>query len=74
MDVFVVQHARELEDGGEDVKLIGVYSTEDVAREAVARIGQQPGFRDHPQGFHIERYPLDADHWREGFVTVPGDE
>jgi hypothetical protein len=70
MDVFVLQHVNELEDAAEDVKFIGVYSSEDAAREAVARLGRQPGFCDHPDGFHIDRYRVDADHWVEGFGTI----
>lgn len=74
MDVFVVQHVHDREEGAEDVKFIGVYSTEEAAREAVARLSQQRGFRDHLEGFRVDRYRLDQDHWTEGFVTVAGDE
>lgn len=35
--VFVVQHVHELEEGNEDVKFVGVYSTHENAREAVER-------------------------------------
>jgi hypothetical protein len=51
--VFVVQHAREFEDGNEDVKLIGVYSTEAAAQSAVSRLGGQPGFREHSEGYLV---------------------
>ncbi len=68
--VYVLhQVVREFEDD-EDAKLIGVYSTEDEARAAVARLANQPGFYEHPEGFQIDSYPLDKDHWSEGFVTV----
>jgi len=30
----------------------------------------QPGFRDHPQGWNVQQYKLDDDHWEEGFITV----
>jgi hypothetical protein len=29
-----------------------------------------PGFRDYPEGFHIDEYQLDQDQWREGFITA----
>jgi hypothetical protein len=29
-----------------------------------------PGFRDYPDGFQIEEYELDADHWTAGFGDV----
>lgn len=74
MYVFVVQHVHELKGDDEDVKLIGVYSTEENARAAVARLSLQPGFRESASGFHVDRYTVDKDHWAEGFVTVrPGD-
>ena len=34
MDVFVVQHVHEIDEDDEDVKFIGVYSTEESARRA----------------------------------------
>ena len=63
---------------------IGVYRTRSHAEEAVKRLSLQPGFSKHPyvvdfdkydddQGFHISEYPLDKDHWTEGFVTMVGD-
>jgi hypothetical protein len=71
MDVFVVQHVHEQEDGEEDVKMIGVYSSQSVAQEAVTRLSIQPGFCDLPQGFCIDRYSVDQDHWAEGYITLP---
>lgn len=80
-DVFVLQHLHVLPNGEESVKLIGVYRSRDAAQQAVERLRVQPGFRDHPrivdplkaddeQGFHIGAYPLDTDHWPEGYVTT----
>lgn len=66
--VYVLQHVHAAPNGEEDVKLIGVYVTEADAQVAVSRLSQQPGFRDHPEGFHISRYELNKDHWTEGFV------
>ncbi len=79
--VFVLQHLHVLPNGEEDVKMIGVYATEAAARAAVDRLRGQPGFRDFPEvvdpeadgppdGFWITRYPLNQDHWQEGFVTL----
>lgn len=66
---FVVQHVHELSDGTEDVKFIGVYSSRASAEAAVARLSQLPGFADAPDGFSIDEYPLDRDHWTDGFVA-----
>ena len=68
--VFLVMHARKLLDGHEDLKLIGVYGSQGRAQEAVERSRQLEGFRDHPDGFSIDGYLIDQDHWTEGFVTL----
>ncbi len=71
MTVYVVHHVHPFDDGSEDVKLIGVYSSLASATAAVARLKLQPGFADHPAGFHIDPFDVDKDHWTEGFVTEP---
>jgi hypothetical protein len=68
--VFVLQHVHTQEDGAEDVKFIGVYSSRERADAAVARLGRLPGFADTPDGFHIDEYRVDQDHWAEGYVAV----
>ena len=76
--VFIVQHLHRHPGGEEDVKMIGAYRTMESARAAVERLRFQPGFRELPfivdfekdiddQGFHISEYPLDKDHWSEGY-------
>ena len=70
--VFVLQHVHEREDGAEDVKFLGVYSSRENAQEAVARMGRLPGFADAPDGFQIDEYRIDQDHWVEGYVEVAG--
>jgi hypothetical protein len=74
MDVFVLWHVNELPDGEEDAKLLGVYSLQESADNAKKRMLSQPGFRDFPHGFVIERYQVDQDHWTEGFVTVTHED
>jgi hypothetical protein len=69
-EVFLLWHVHELNDGEDDEKLIGVYRTEHDARAAIERVGDQPGFVDHPDGFQICQYDLNSDNWTEGFVTV----
>jgi hypothetical protein len=67
--VFVLLHAHETSPGQEDIKLIGVYSTEAKADSALRRSESLPGFSSSREGFHIQAYQLDKDHWAEGFVT-----
>ena len=70
--VFVLQHVHSREDGVEDVKFIGVYSSRAKAEEAVARLGRLPGFADSPDGFHIDEYRVDQDQWADGYVAASG--
>ena len=65
----VLWHVREGDEHGEGAKLIGVYSSKEAADGAIARLGDKPGFRDHPAGFDISEYPIDKDHWVDGFIS-----
>jgi hypothetical protein len=67
---FVLQHLREDEDGYDNVKLLGVYSSLEFAEAAVERYKNLPGFVEHQEGFDISGYELDEDHWTEGFVDL----
>lgn len=69
-EVFVLWHVHDLGEGEEDSKLIGIYSSQGDAEAAKARVGSQPGFVDTPEGFVIDRYRLNEDHWTEGYFTV----
>jgi hypothetical protein len=71
--VFVLQHVHSREDGVEDVKFIGVYSSREKAQEAVVRMSCLPGFVDAQDGFYIDEYRIDQDQWVEGYVEVTGD-
>jgi hypothetical protein len=74
MEVIVLHHVHMLGSGEEDVKLIGVYSSLELAEEAIGRIRAKPGFSDSPEGFIVDRYVLNEDCWTEGYVTVTGRE
>lgn len=58
------------EEDGDDVKLLGAYSTESRARERIERARMTPGFSDEPDCFMVERHVVDEDTWTEGFTTV----
>ena len=68
-EVFVLQHEYEL-DGHDETKLIGVYSSRSAAEAAIKRLSAQPGFSDHTDGFSIDSFPVNQDHWEEGFGTL----
>ena len=52
------------------VKVVGLYSSLDLAEAATARARVLPGFIDEPDGFSIEQYEIDKDHWPRGFVRL----
>ena len=68
--VYLLQHARPSPNGHEEVKLIGIYSSRQRAEAAIERLRSQPGFAGIPDGFTLDEYDLDRDHWAEGFVTL----
>lgn len=69
--VYVLEYARYKEDNTnndvEDLKLIGVFATEADAKAAIAQLSDKPGFKDYPNGFHIDAYPLGQINWSSGF-------
>ena len=69
-DVYLLWHIHDTGHGDEETKLIGVYSTEQRAQQAIARLKQQPGFKDYPDDFQIELCGVDETGWQEGFITV----
>ncbi|MER5555398.1 hypothetical protein ABT001_27650 [Streptomyces sp. NPDC002793] len=63
------------ESDGDDVKLLGIYSTLEGVEDRMHQARLLPGFRDEPECFHSDPYELDQDDWIEGFVRVPpGDQ
>lgn len=67
--VYILHHSYEME-GQEQTKLIGVYTSAGEAEAAVARLKNQPGFKDRPDDFIYEAYELNKDHWTEGFSVM----
>lgn len=83
--VYLLQHSHTLPSGEEDVKIVGVYRTRSGAALAVERLAKAPGFSDHARlldptidhetdGFYIDEYRLDIDHWSEGHFTAADGE
>ncbi|WP_208298621.1 DUF7336 domain-containing protein [Streptomyces liangshanensis] len=62
------------ERDGDDVKLLGVFSTRERAEAGRERARVLPGFRDEPECFVVDGYELDVGTWGEGFVRVPPGE
>lgn len=49
------------EEDGDDVKLLGVYSTEQKARDRVLRARELPGFQDEPDCFLVDASAVDEE-------------
>jgi hypothetical protein len=65
-NVFVLHHTYGCSES-ETYKLIGIFSSEELAKSAVYAHSQLPGFKDYPDGFEISLYQIDKSHWDEGF-------
>ena len=74
MKVYVLWHVYEQSDdfGEQDEeKLIGIYSTEEKARDAIQSHKDLEGFKDLTlECFEIHEYELDRSSWNDGFTTV----
>jgi hypothetical protein len=66
--VFVVHHEYQRDDDRDETKLIGIYSSEAKAKLAIERLRVLPAFSECPDGFSVDCYPIDADHWIQGLV------
>jgi hypothetical protein len=73
MRIYVLWHTHLLDPDDvetEDVKLLGLYSTEQKAFDRIEQSKTAPGFSEYPEGFLVDPYELDEDQWVEGFATV----
>jgi hypothetical protein len=66
--VFLLWYVRERDGDNADL-LIGVYRTEADAEAAIDRLKSKAGFAVAPEGFRINRYELNRDHWEDGYVS-----
>ena len=68
MKVFLAWHEYDNE-GCDETKLLGVFSTYQRAEAAITARRDKPGFIDHPDGFEIAEVAVDQDQeWMEGFL------
>ena len=74
MDVFLLWHVYELTDGDgthDEEKFIGVFSSEEKAKDAIEQLKGKAGFRDYPVScFEIHKGKMDRVGWVDGFGTV----
>ena len=65
--LYVVTHTHALH-GVEDLKMIGVFTSRQRARDAISELRTKSGFRLSPRGFSINCLVPDRVHWEQGFV------
>ena len=75
MIVYKVVHKYKLQKHTE-LKNIGVYSSYDLAKNAIEKLKNKPGFRDTQNGFKVQKTfrflkpkLINKTFWDEGFVT-----
>ena len=68
--VFLLQNSYEKNNGFEETKIIGIFSTYQKAEETIVEYRIKKGFVDHPDDFFIDEYLLDEKNWSEGFVCI----
>jgi len=54
--------------------MLGIYSTQQKAEQALDLLRNKQGFRDYPDGFEIQDATIDRTYMTEGFVFTWGDE
>ncbi|HZL59444.1 MAG TPA: hypothetical protein VFC38_07060 [Stellaceae bacterium] len=60
--VYAVWHLRNDPDGFRHDTRIGVYSSRRNAEAGIAKVRDQPGFKERPDGFRIEEMTIDQDY------------
>lgn len=72
--VYLLQHSYEYEIEEnlkvDETKIIGIYSSYEMAEQVKERYKTKKGFSRFPiDCFYIDEYELDNDNWKEGFIT-----
>jgi hypothetical protein len=57
------------EQDGDDLKLLGVFFSEERADACVARARVLPGVRDEPDCFLVAAHAVDQEEWTERYVS-----
>lgn len=69
--IWTLWFVREPADGPDVEKLLGVYSTEELANAARERAALLPGFNETPDDrLLVVDEPMDTDDWDSGFARV----
>ena len=61
------------EEFSDNLKLLGIYSSDAGAKARIDSARHLPGFSDEPNCFIVSKYKVDDDQWAEGFVAIQFD-
>ena len=68
-NVFLLQHSYD-QEGCDETKTIGIFSTRIKAELAIKDYQKLPVFKDYYECFFIDEYTLDVREWKEGFGSM----
>ena len=71
MNVYLLQHSHLIDDEDDtyDTKIIGIYSSEEIAMYVIKKYKKIIGFNKYPEDFYIDKYKMDENHWTDGFIN-----
>ena len=71
MNVYLLQHSHFIDDEDDtyDTKIIGIYSSEEIAMNVIKKYKKIIGFNKYPEDFYIDKYKMDENHWTDGFIN-----
>ncbi|MBR1374834.1 MAG: hypothetical protein IJ566_01960 [Cardiobacteriaceae bacterium] len=72
--VYILWHYYETENYDDVIKLLGIFSSYELAKEAEERCKKLPGFKSLPYYFDIDAYQINQMQWTEGFGLEFSDE
>ncbi|MCM1090827.1 MAG: hypothetical protein NC092_12425 [Butyrivibrio sp.] len=65
--VYLLQHSYEMENGSEETKILGIFSSNLEAEKAIEKYKKLSGFKERPDDFYIDEYELNRKYWAEGY-------
>ncbi|GEM51165.1 SPOR domain-containing protein [Empedobacter brevis] len=73
-EVYMLEHEYEYTYKGkiiDEIKLIGIFSSEEKAKKVINELKDKKGFKDFPiTCFNIGRVKLDSIEWIDGFIST----
>ncbi len=73
-ELYELWHRRDDGRGYDHDTLIGLYSSQEKAKQGISLVRDLPEFSDLPDAFETAKITVDRTHWEEGFFTAyPGE-